>query len=150
LLVNYSDLLRAPALRGQLRGFLNGSIDLLAKLPDGRFLVADFKSNWLGDSDTRRSTTRDYHPDALAAAMLDHHYVLQALFYLVAAHRYLRWRVPGYDYDTHVAGAAYLFLRGMVGPEPPAAGVHPSGVAAVQPSGDLVAALSRLLDRGRP
>jgi exodeoxyribonuclease V beta subunit len=148
LLVAYADRLLDPALRGRVRGFLNGSIDLLARLPDGRFLVADYKSNWFGDRATGRSVARDYGPDDLATAMLDSHYVLQALLYLVAAHRYLRWRVRDYDYDTHLAGAAYLFLRGMVGPETPLIDGHPCGVASLRPSGALVGALSRLLDGG--
>jgi exodeoxyribonuclease V beta subunit len=151
LVVAYAERLRDPALRGQVRGFLNGSIDLLARLPDGRFLVADYKSNWLGDRATGRSVVDHYHPDALADAMLDHHYVLQAVLYLVATHRYLRWRVPGYDYDRHVAGGGYLFLRGMVGPDTPtAADGHPHGVAAVRPEAELVVDVSRLLDGGRP
>jgi exodeoxyribonuclease V beta subunit len=151
LVAGYAERLRDPALRGSVRGFLNGSIDLLARLPDGRFLVADYKSNWLGDRATGRSRVADYHPDALAEAMVDHHYVLQAVLYLVASHRYLRWRIPGYDYATHVAGGAYLFLRGMVGPDTPRGhDGHPHGVAALQPEAELITDISRLLDGGRP
>ena len=150
LLAAYAPRLRDPALRGRVRGFLNGSIDLLARLPDGRLFVADYKSNWHGDRATDRSRAADYRPQLLQAAMLDHHYVLQGLLYLVAAHRYLRWRLPDYDYDTHVAGAGYLFLRGMVGPETPRVEDEPCGVVALRPDGALVAALSRLLDGGRP
>jgi exodeoxyribonuclease V beta subunit len=62
LVAGYAERLRDPALRGKVRGFLNGSIDLLARLPDGRFLVADYKSNWLGDRATGRSVVDDYHP----------------------------------------------------------------------------------------
>ena len=29
--------------------------------------------------------------------MYRHHYALQALLYTVALHRFLRWRLPGYD-----------------------------------------------------
>jgi exodeoxyribonuclease V beta subunit len=145
LLERYAERLRDPALRPPVRGYLNGSIDLLARLPGDRFLVADYKSNWLGDRATRRSVADDYGLAALSEQLLDHHYVLQALLYLVAAHRYLRWRVDGYDYDTHVAGAAYLFVRGMVGPP---AGT-PTGIALIRPTGELVAALSGLLDRPR-
>ena len=47
------------------------------------------------------------------------HYVLQALLYTVALHRYLRWRLPGYDPERNLAGVLYLFLRGMVGPDTP-------------------------------
>ena len=43
------------------------------------------------------------------------HYGLQALLYSVALHRYLRWRLPDYDAERHLAGVHYLFLRGMLG-----------------------------------
>jgi len=33
--------------------------------------------------------------------------------YVLALHRFLAARLPDYDYDRHVGGAAYLFLRGM-------------------------------------
>ncbi|MDN7940070.1 hypothetical protein QZM76_17570, partial [Burkholderia multivorans] len=38
---------------------------------------------------------------------------LQALLYTVALHRYLRTRLAGYDYDRHIAGYLYLFVRGV-------------------------------------
>ena len=44
------------------------------------------------------------------------HYPLQAMLYLVALHRYLRWRMPGYDPAANLGGAFYLFLRGMACP----------------------------------
>ena len=47
------------------------------------------------------------------------HYVLQALLYTAALHRYLRWRLPGYDPERNLAGVLYLFLRGMVGRDTP-------------------------------
>ncbi|MEX2550689.1 MAG: exodeoxyribonuclease V subunit beta [Nitriliruptoraceae bacterium] len=144
LLVAYAAMLRDPALSLPVHGFLTGSIDLLARLPGNRFLVADYKSNWFGDRTTGRSVASDYRPERLREAMLGHHYVLQALLYLVAAHRYLRWRVPGYRYDDHMAGASYLFLRGMVGPQ----GAD-TGIVTIRPSGALIAALSDLMDGRR-
>ena len=65
------------------------------------------------------------------------HYGLQALLYTVALHRYLRWRLPGYDADRHLAGVVYFFVRGA-----------PGGVFTWQPSGALVDDLSDVLDRG--
>ena len=144
LVRTYAGRLRDPALAGVVRGYLTGSIDLLARLPDGRFLVADYKSNWLGDRRTERSVPADYRPERLMASMLDHHYVLQGLLYLAAAHRFLRWRLPGYDYDTHMAGAGYLFLRGMVG-----GGAGTTGIVTLTPEGALIEDLSRMLDGGR-
>ena len=46
-------------------------------------------------------------------------YTLQYLVYLVALHRYLTVRLPDYDYERHVGGAFYLFVRGI----DPAAGM---------------------------
>jgi exodeoxyribonuclease V beta subunit len=63
--------------------------------------------------------------------------VLQALLYTVALHRYLRWRLPGYDPDHNLAGVYYLFVRGA-----------PGGVFEWRPSGALVTALSDVLETG--
>jgi exodeoxyribonuclease V beta subunit len=73
--------------------------------------------------------------------MSDHHYQLQAVLYLVALHRYLRSRLGStYDYDTHVAGAAYLYIRGM------RAEVPGAGVMHLKPSAACITALSDLFD----
>ena len=34
------------------------------------------------------------------------------VLYLLALHRQLKARLPDYDYDRHIGGALYLFLRG--------------------------------------
>ncbi len=129
-----------------VRGFLTGSIDLVARIGgvDGRYLLADYKSNWLGAGE--RTTVADYHPDRLAEAMLAGDYLLQASLYLVALHRFLRQRLPGYDYDRHVAGFGYLFLRGMVGERTPRADDGtPHGVFAAKPSRAFVEDLDAVL-----
>ena len=52
------------------------------------------------------------------------HYPLQALLYSVALHRYLRWRLAGYDPARHLGPVQYHFVRGMAGPQtPPGCGV---------------------------
>ncbi|CAN5353184.1 exodeoxyribonuclease V subunit beta [soil metagenome] len=88
-----------------VQGMLTGSIDLVLRT-GGRVHLADYKTNQLG----RQSR---YDLSALVVGMEHHHYPLQAALYLVALHRYLRWRTPGYDPAIHLGGAAYLFLRGM-------------------------------------
>ncbi len=55
----------------------------------------------------------------MTSAMLHSHYPLQALLYSVVLHRYLRWRLPGYDPERHLGGMLYLYVRGMCGPETP-------------------------------
>jgi exodeoxyribonuclease V beta subunit len=119
-------------------GMLTGSIDLVARSDlDGRPRVwlADYKSNQLGIGSA-------YDRGELADAMAHHQYALQAALYLVAVHRYLRWRVPGYSAETHLGGAAYLFLRGM-DPARPAADAR--GVFWWRPPGAAVEALDDLI-----
>ncbi len=110
----YAARLEDPALRSQVRGFLTGSIDLVIRLDGERFAIVDYKTNWLGPAG-EPLTLVHYQPEALAAEMSRAHYGLQALLYTVALHRYLRWRLPGYDPDRQLAGVLYLFLRGMAG-----------------------------------
>ena len=45
-------------------------------------------------------------------SILDNRYDLQYVLYLLALHRQLKARLVDYDYDQHVGGALYLFLRG--------------------------------------
>ena len=76
------------------------------------------------------------------------HYGLQALLYTVALHRYLRWRLPGYDPARHLAGVLYLFVRGMSGADTPVVDGTPCGVFAWRPPAALVTALSDVLEGG--
>jgi len=149
-LVSYVGRLTDAALGGQsLRGYLSGSLDVVVRIPDAagghRYLVADYKTNWLGESD-RPLTAADYAAPRMAEAMLHSDYPLQALLYCVVLHRFLRWRQPGYDPDRHLGGVLYLFVRGMCGPDTPLTDGHPAGVFSWRPPAPLVVALSDLLD----
>jgi exodeoxyribonuclease V beta subunit len=149
-LAGYAQRLEDPALRAQVRGYLTGFLDLVIRIDDGdgpRFAVLDYKTNWLAGPDEPLSAFH-HRPAALAAVMARHHYGLQALLYTVALHRYLRWRLPGYNEQRNLAGVAYLFLRGMSGPDTPTVDGVPCGVFAWRPPGALVAELSNVLDRG--
>jgi len=140
----YAGELADPALRDtELRGYLTGSIDAVLRV-EGRYVVVDYKTNRLAPADVPL-TAGHYRPEAMATAMLQAHYPLQALLYEVALHRYLRWRLPGYDPEQHLGGALYLFLRGMCGPgvELPDGAVP--GVFGWRPSPSLVVASSDLL-----
>ncbi|MEV0296845.1 UvrD-helicase domain-containing protein [Nocardia sp. NPDC050710] len=126
-----------------LRGYLTGSIDAVLRITDtpgapARFIIVDYKTNRLGTGDL---TVDHYTRDRMAAEMLRSHYPLQALLYSVALHRYLRWRLPDYDPARHLGGCAYLFVRGMVGPNTPPG----RGTFDWSPPVALVIALSDLL-----
>src|SRR5262249_43198372 len=112
VLASYADRLTGVALGGQsLRGYLSGSVDAVLRV-GGRYVVVDYKTNWLGESD-RPLTSADYDRARMTEAMLHSDYPLQALLYSVVLHRFLRWRLPDYQPETHLGGAMYLFLRGM-------------------------------------
>ena len=144
----YADRLRDPAFGDNpLRGFLTGSLDLVLRLPDGRFMLADYKTNRLAAAD-EILTAWHYRPAAIEAEMAAAHYPLQALLYSVALHRYLRWRQPGYEPARHLGGALYLFVRGMSAEEPTFFGDTPCGVWSWCPPAGLVTALSDLFDHG--
>jgi exodeoxyribonuclease V beta subunit len=150
-LAAYAERLGDPLLRGELRGYLTGSIDLVARVPgDGRprFEIVDYKTNWLAGVE-QQLLARHYAPAALLGEMLRAHYVLQALLYCTALHRYLRWRVGGYDPNRDLGGIHYLFLRGMLGERSPVIGGARLGVFSWCPPGSLVTALSDLLDGDR-
>ena len=96
---------RAGAEPSLLNGMFKGFIDLTFE-HQGRYYVADYKSNWLGTDDSA------YTEQAMTASILDNRYDLQYVLYLLALHRQLKARLPDYDYDQHMGGALYLFLRG--------------------------------------
>ena len=111
------------------------------------FAIVDYKTNWLGLAG-EPLTLRPYRPAALAAEMHRAQYGLQALLYTVALHRYLRWRLPAYDPSRHLAAVLYLFLRGMAGADTPTVDGSRCGVFVWHPPGELVGALSDVLDQG--
>ncbi|WP_144113557.1 exodeoxyribonuclease V subunit beta [Paraburkholderia sp. BCC1886] len=132
----YPDVALEP---GVLRGFVKGFIDMIVE-HDGQFWIVDWKSNHLGD------TADAYAAAPLEAAMASHAYHLQALLYTVALHRYLRTRVRGYSYDTHIGGYLYLFVRGV---RPKwLDGERPAGVHARRPAFELVALLDAAMIGG--
>jgi exodeoxyribonuclease V beta subunit len=150
-LAGYAERLADPRLRRDVRGYLNGSLDLVMRVPGTggsgptRYAVVDYKTNWLGGWD-EPLTAWDYRPQALAAEMTRAHYGLQALLYTAALHRYLRWRVPGYDPARDLAGVHYLFVRGMLGPDTPVVGGGRCGAWSWSAPGGLVDELSDVLD----
>jgi exodeoxyribonuclease V beta subunit len=145
-LAPYAARLTTGALAAQsLTGYLTGSVDVVLRLPGDRFAVVDYKTNRLGEPDGPL-TAADYTAARMAEAMLHSDYPLQALLYCVVLHRFLRWRLPGYTPQRHVAGVLYLFVRGMCGADTPVVDGHPAGVFTWQPPPALIEAVSDLLD----
>ena len=107
----------SPVTVEDFRGMITGIIDLVFE-HEGRYYIADYKSNLLG------TQLEDYTPDKLRKAIFDRRYDLQYLLYVLALHRYLRQRVRGYDYSQHMGGVYYLFLRGMRPASGPRYGVY--------------------------
>ncbi|WP_266182706.1 exodeoxyribonuclease V subunit beta [Dyella humicola] len=97
---------RTPLLPERINGLLKGFIDLVVE-HQGRYYVIDYKSNKLGNDASA------YTPATMRESILRERYDLQYAIYTLALHRQLRARLPGYDYDRHMGGVAYLYLRGI-------------------------------------
>jgi len=117
----------------KLHGFLQGYVDLIYE-HEGKWYLLDYKSNHLGDHFS------DYAQPGMQQVMAKSHYYLQYYLYTLALHRYLKYRLDDYDYDKHMGGAFYLFLRGMSpdkGPE--------YGAFRDKPSRKIIEALDEIL-----
>ena len=130
----HNGVARVAAEPVMLNGMFKGFIDLTFE-HDGRYYVADYKSNWLGVDDTA------YTGQAMEQSILDNRYDLQYVLYLLALHRQLKARLADYDYDRHVGGALYLFLRGTRAPS--------QGVYFARPPKELIERLDRMF-QGKP
>jgi exodeoxyribonuclease V beta subunit len=88
-------------------GMMKGFIDLIFE-HDGKYYIADWKSNHLGNS------FNDYTTERLTDEMEKHNYFLQYYIYSAALIRYLKHRLgDNYSYDKHFGGIYYFFVRGM-------------------------------------
>ncbi len=119
-----------------IEGMLTGSIDLVARV-DGRYFIADYKTN-------RISADAEFTQEELISEMFRHGYPLQALIYLVALRRFLRYRLGGHrDLDELIAGAAYFFVRGM---DPHQSTTDTRGVMWWTPPSSAIASLDRMFE----
>ncbi len=117
----------------QLNGMLKGFIDLTLQY-QGKFYVLDYKSNYLG------AEFADYHGEAMANAMEEHDYYLQAILYTLALHRWLKSKKSDYAYANDIGGAYYTFLRGMHSEKPG------NGVFYLMPAQALIEDLDALFN----
>ncbi|MGB6006985.1 exodeoxyribonuclease V subunit beta [Castellaniella sp.] len=119
-----------PALAAQaLNGLFKGFIDLSFQVGE-RYYLIDYKSNHLGPR------LADYAAPFLRKAACAARYDVQMLMYVLALHRQLRLRLPDYDYQRHMGGAVYMFLRGQDAPG--------QGLLSLCPPQDLVESLDAL------
>ena len=87
------------------QGFLVGSLDLVVRRADDRFVVVDYKTDQLP------GTERPFAPERLFTSMEHEHYPLQAVLYSVALHRHLHQSLRGYDPLRHLGGVGYYYVR---------------------------------------
>ena len=122
---------RSPLQPLQLEGMLIGFMDLVLE-HDGKYFVLDYKSNRLPS----------YGVDALQGAILAHRYDVQYTLYVLALHRLLKSRIADYDYEKHVGGAIYWFLRGLDQPG--------AGLFFDRPPKTLIASLDQAFAQTEP
>lgn len=120
----------------KLTGFMKGFIDLVFE-HEGRFYVADYKSNYLGAENSA------YQHRQCEQAMYDHQYHLQLLIYSLALHRYLTQHLPDYRYAEHFGGAYYLFIRGMSSNDS-----QPNGIYFHRPEAEVIGQLEAMFGNG--
>jgi exodeoxyribonuclease V beta subunit len=88
------------------QGLMNGKIDFIG-YQEGRYYIVDWKTNHLGYQ------IDDYGAAAVQEAMSNNNYHLQYFIYLSALYKFLQQRLPDFDYDQHIGGVYYLFVRGI-------------------------------------
>jgi exodeoxyribonuclease V beta subunit len=134
-----------------LQGAFVGAIDLVLRANCGghtQWFVVDYKTNLLGpraDGRLLRSAPDHYAQPWLRAEIARKHYYVQYMFYLVALHRYLRTRLPAYDYDRDMGGALYLFVGGMLGPGTGSVDGRTHGVFHDKPPRHVIERIDRVL-----
>jgi exodeoxyribonuclease V beta subunit len=89
-----------------ISGFMKGFIDLIFRYK-GKFYILDYKSNFLGYE------LEDYSSEKLQEAIFSSNYDLQYHIYTVALYKFLKQRLPEFEYNQHFGGVLYLFLRGI-------------------------------------
>ncbi len=119
----------------QLSGFMKGFIDLIFKY-EGKFYILDYKSNHLGNS------FEDYAQPQLSQAVTEAGFDLQYHIYTLALHRFLKQKLPDYNYEQHFGGVFYYFLRG-VNPEEPG-----SGLFFDKPDWELIKSMDEYVKKG--
>ena len=99
------------------KGFHTGCIDCILPVGDSieesKWWIIDWKSNFISQNEDIESYPCNYNYETMKEEMNKHHYPLQAHLYLLALHRFLKWRLPNYSPQKSLGGFIYLFIRGL-------------------------------------
>ncbi len=116
-----------------ISGFMKGFIDLIFRYK-GKFYILDYKSNFLGYE------LEDYSSEKLQEAIFSSNYDLQYHIYTVALYKFLKQRLPEFEYNQHFGGVLYLFLRGIDSEQPG------SGVFFDKPKEEIIKRIATLME----
>ncbi len=99
------------------KGFHSGCIDCIIPigntLEESKWWVIDWKSNFISGSENSDCFPKNYNYKNMKEEMIKHHYPLQSHLYLLALHRFLKWRLKNYQPKLHLGGYIYFFLKGL-------------------------------------
>ena len=99
------------------KGFHTGCIDCIMpvgnNIEESKWWIIDWKSNFISKNDLTESYPFNYDYKNMKEEMYKHHYPLQAHLYLLALHRFLKWRLPNYLPEKSLGGYIYIFIRGL-------------------------------------
>lgn len=108
----YCNLMNFPQIELPDTGIINGAIDALIYDKDAnKYLIIDFKTNILEIKSTENNN--DIFK-AKQKIISEHHYGLQAAIYQLALHYYLSASLPSYQWEKHLAGVGFNFLRAAI------------------------------------
>ena len=130
-----------------LRGYLTGSLDAVFRLPGPRYLVADYKTNWLGDRPAQAVVGVALPAGGVGRG--DGRIGLSRCRRCCIALRCTGSCAGGNPATTravHLGGVLYLFVRGMCRAVNADGRRQPCGVFGWRPPAELVVGLSDLLD----
>jgi len=105
-LVFNNDILRESMQFIQDGDYIKGFVDLIFQYK-GKFYIADWKSNFLGEN------ICDYNLENIKDNMRHHAYYLQYFIYLNALIKLLEKSLIEFDYERDFGGIYYFFIRGM-------------------------------------
>lgn len=97
--------LRSKLKKEKLQGAIKGVIDLLVE-KDGRFYALDYKTNKLIDDENISLLSEN-----MQKSFLRNRYDLQAIIYIYALHKILKFKLKNYDPSKNLGGVGFLFLR---------------------------------------